>query len=393
MNLLMLLVGLVFILERLVKQALVMRFFARPIPALKRMPELVSILQPVVSGDPSLPEVLASTLTARSRFHREFLWLGDEDDAACASLCAAVMAAHPDADIRYVALPPAPQGYNPKTFKLANCANMARGDILCVLDDDTALPDDALESCLPYLDQPGVGLAFGLPYYVSFTNVWSSLTAIFVDSTSLLTSIPYAMLTPPFTINSMFYAMRRQTLARIGGFVGLERYLADDFAIAQRMRERGYRLAQTPLRHAIRTQVVDGTQYLRLLWRWFIAPRESVMRHLTLREGVIFYALGVLPSLYPLLAVILLFAEPTRMTLGVVFVFFALSFAIFAFNNWRYLGNAVPWNKAWLLPLVQVLTSIQIIVALLLPQRVYWRGNVMQIERGGTFRYLQRRGG
>ncbi len=207
----------------------------------------------------------------------------------------------------------------------------------------------------------------------------------------MLTYIPYTALTPPFTINGMFYAMRRHTLARIGGFVGLERYLADDFAIAQRVREHGYLLAQTPLLHPIRTQVADGTHYLRLLRRWFVAPRESVMRHLTAREGVIFYALGVIPALFPLVAVALLFLAPTRTTLGVMLSYFLLSFVLSLFNNWRYLGSAVPWDKVWLLPLVQLVTPLQIIVALVTPQRVNWRGNVMQIERGGTFRYLQRR--
>ncbi|MBA3825536.1 MAG: glycosyl transferase, partial [Ktedonobacterales bacterium] len=122
MNVLALLLGVLFILERLVKEVLVVRFFARAIPPYRRTPELVSILQPIVSGDPDLPAVLAATLTAPSRLRREFLWLGDEADAVGAEICAALMAQHPEADIRYVALPPAPQGYNPKMFKLANCA-------------------------------------------------------------------------------------------------------------------------------------------------------------------------------------------------------------------------------------------------------------------------------
>ena len=393
MTFIVLVFGALLVLERLGKEALVARFFARPIPPFKHVPELVSILQPVVSGDPSLPAVLAATLTARCRFRREFLWLGDEHDFACQQICEAVMARYPEADIRYVALPPPPQGYNPKMFKLATCASMARGDVICVLDDDTALPDDGLEQCLPYLDQPGVGLVFGLPYYTSFTNLWSSLTAMFVNSNSLLTYIPYTALTPPFTVNGMFYAMRRHTLARVGGFMGLERYLADDFAIAQRLREHGYLLAQTPVRHPIRTQVVDGAHYLRLLRRWFIAPRESVMRHIAMREQIIFYALGIVPAFFPLLAVALLIFAPSHTTLVMVLGYFALSIVIFAFNNWRYLDSAAPWRQAWLVPIVQLLTPLQILVALFAPQRVNWRGNVMQIERGGAFHYVQRRQG
>src|SRR5260370_36617783 len=153
-------------------------------------------------------------------------------------------------------LMPAPgEGNNPKMVKLLEGARLALGDVLCVLDDDTQLPDNGLEQCLPYLDEPGVGLAFGLPYYINFSNLWSSLVSYFVDSHSLLTYIPYTTLTQPFTIHGMFYAIRRDTLEAIGGFDGLQSALADDFAVAQRLREHGYRLAQTPLLHGISTHV------------------------------------------------------------------------------------------------------------------------------------------
>ncbi len=390
-NVVVIILGGLFIAERLVRQGLVMRFFARPVPAPTRVPALISIVQPVVSGDPFLPAMLAATLTARCRWPREFLWLGDEGDATCQAICADLMARHPEQAIRYVALPPAPQGYHPKTFKLANCANMARGDVICVLDDDTALTDDALERCLPYLDQPGVGLAFGLPCAANFSTIWSSLTAVLVNANSLLAYIPAAALASPVTINGAFYAMRRQTLARVGGFVGLERYLADDFAIARRVREKGFLLAQTPLLHRSRRQVVDGKHYLRLVRRWFVTPREAVLRHLAPRDAALYLGVGVLPMLFPLVAIALVFVVPTLVTVWLAVGYCALCCALVAFNNWRYLGRVMPWRAAWLLPVVLVVTPMQILAALVGPQRVRWHDNVMQIERGGTFRYVQRR--
>jgi len=39
-----------------------------------------------------------------------------------------------------------------------------------------------------------------------------------------------------------------------------------------------------------------------------------------------------------------------------------------------------------------LLLPLQIAAAILLPQRVNWRGHIMQIERGGGFHYLRRRG-
>ena len=65
---------------------MVVRFFRRaknqhrPPPG--QPPRLVSILQPILSGDPTLPQTLAHNLAARSTYAREFIWLVDEDDAA-----------------------------------------------------------------------------------------------------------------------------------------------------------------------------------------------------------------------------------------------------------------------------------------------------------------------
>jgi len=150
-------------------------------------------------------------------------------------------------------------------------------------------------------------------------------------------------------------------------------------------------LAQTPLLHPIRTQVRDGSHYLRLLRRWFIAPRESIMRYISPREQLTFYTLGFLPALFPLLTLVALVVLHTWGVLLFTLIYFGLSFAIFAYNNARYLRHAAPWGKAWLAPVMQVLFPVQVLLALLAPQRVNWRGNIMQVERGGTFRYVQRR--
>ena len=186
--------------------------------------------------------------------------------------------------------PPAPD-VNPKMLKLIEGAKLAHGGVLVVLDDDTRLPDGGLEQCLPYLRQPHVGLAFGLPYYVSFQNVWSSLIAYFVNSNSLLTYIPYLQLTKPFTINGMFYAIRREVFEQVGGFAGLEGFLADDFAIARRIQAHGYELAQTPLRHAISTHVAGASHYLSLMQRWFAGTT-----HRDAQDPYFLYAAGNIGS-------------------------------------------------------------------------------------------------
>jgi ceramide glucosyltransferase len=369
----------------------VVRFFRRPVPAPEREVRLVSILQPILSGDPTMPACLERNLTMRTSYPLEYIWLVDEEDREGVRICRELVARHPERDVHLHLMPPPGERDNPKMVKLIEGARLARGDLLCVLDDDTILPDDGLEQCLPYLDEPGVGLAFGLPYYVNFSNLWSSLVSYFVDSHSLLTYIPYTVLTEPFTINGMFYAIRRDTLEAVGGFDGLQSELADDFAVARRFREHGYRLAQTPLLHGISTHVTGPRHYLSLIQRWFIFPRESLMRHLGWRDRIVLYGFGLAPALFPLLLLLSLLKKPSRGKAAYTTLYFALSYVVFAGINRAYIHNAAPWGRSWLVPLIQALFPLQLTAALLSPKRIIWRGHTMQVERGGGFRFIEKR--
>jgi ceramide glucosyltransferase len=383
--------GLLLLAERAWKYCMVEQFFRRSIPDPVGDPMLVSILQPVLSGDPTLAACLERCLQFKSRYTLEVIWLADEDDAEGQRLCQGLMARYPQRDVQILTLPPPQEGQNPKTIKLIAGAKVARGDVICVLDDDTMLPDHGLESCLPFLDQPGVGLAFGLPYYVNFADSWSSMVSCFVNSNSLLTYVPYTTLTQPFTINGMFYAMRRETLASVGGFEAIEYVFADDFAVAQLFRSHGYQLAQTPLLHGISTTVRGPRHYLSLMQRWFVLPRESLLRHVGWYDRAIIYVLGLVPALFPLLLMLSLLFRPSRRKAGFALLYSGYSFSIFARLNARYLRNATPWSKVWRIPIMQVIFPAQLLMALLSPQRINWRGNIVQIERGGGFRYIRPR--
>ena len=380
---------LIILAERIFKHLLVVHFFRRAIPFSKQPVNLVSILQPILSGDPTMAAGLEQNLTMQTRYALEFLWLVDDDDLEAQRICGDLLARYPEKRAYLILLPAPGLKQNPKMVKLIAGAQRASGDVLCVLDDDTRLPNFGLETCLPYLDQPGVGLAFGLPYYVSFGNFWSRLVVYFVNSHSLLNYIPYAMLSEPVTINGMFYAIRREVLEKIGGFSGLEAILADDFAIALRMRMHGYRLVQTPLRHAISTWVGTPRSYFNLIQRWFIFPRESMMRHLKGRDQVIFYSMAMLPVFFPWLALAASIFAPSLWPVSVFY--FVYSYLIFAHFNQAYLEQASPWRFSYWVTLISLLLPVQILAALLAPQRIIWRGHIIQAEPGGSFQFVRRR--
>ncbi len=384
--------------EKVWKHWTVVRFFRRAtankaatVPLTVNLaPQRISILQPILSGDPTLARCLERNLQIQSRYELEYIWLIDADDAEAKRLCSELIDRFPNRDVKLLQLPPPDPRCSPKTTKLIAGAERATGDVICVLDDDTMLPNGGLEQCLPYLDHPGVGLAFGLPYYVHFGNVWSALVACFVNSHALMTYIPYTALVEPFTINGMFFAVRRATLDDVGGFRGLETALMDDFAIARRFRSHGYRLAQTPLLHPISNHVSGPGHYVRLLQRWFIFPRETVMKALPPRDLAVTYGLGLVATMSPLILAGYLMLRPSWLAGLVALAYTLYHMAIFAHFNHSYLRHATPWRFAGLVPIVQWLLPLQLLVALMSPQRIVWRGHVMQIEKGGTFRFVKR---
>jgi ceramide glucosyltransferase len=390
MNTVWLIIAALLALERLSKVLLVRHFFGRSVAPLTAH-HRVSILQPILGGDPALQTCLSENL-ARHAQH-EFLWLVDDNDHVALALCRQLMREHPHTNIRLHVMPPPPDGCNPKMFKLIEGIPRATGEYIAVLDDDTALPAGAFEQCLPYLAAPDAGLVFGLPYYVSFDNLWSSLIACFVNSNSLLTYIPYTYLSEPLTINGMFYVLRRETLAALGDLRGLETQLCDDYAVARHVLHNNFKLVQTPLRHTIRTTVTDARHYLSLLTRWLIFPQASIMRTAAWRVQAVFYGFAFLPALFPLLLTLAACWWNTSLVWLFWLAYLALNNALVAWLNRRYLESATPLRKLPLVLLMQILLPLHLLWSLVAPRRINWRGHLMHVQTDGGFRFIARRNG
>lgn len=250
----------------LLKFVLALRVARARTPPARQTPAPTTILQPILSGDPALAEVLATNLRALPQCR--FLWLLDEDDAHAQALTGQLCARHPDTAIDCVVLPPAPAGHNPKMHKLALAAAHVRTTHLLVLDDDTTLPAASLAELLARLDTGD--LATGLPCYLDDGRFASSLLAQFVNNNAALTYLPLLNAWPPPSINGMGYALRADALTRMGGFAPLTTLLADDLAVAERLRASGGRIHQSTAPLFVRTSVRDLRHYSQVMHRWFL---------------------------------------------------------------------------------------------------------------------------
>jgi ceramide glucosyltransferase len=96
-----------------------------------------------------------------------------------------------------------------------------------------------------------------------------------------------------------------------------------------------------------------------------------------------------LPVFFPWLALLLLAISPALWPLTLLY--FAYDYLVFAHFNLAYLERASPWGNSYWVTLLTLALPLQILAALLAPQRIIWRGHLMQAEAGGGFEFVQRR--
>lgn len=249
----------------------------------------ITVVQPILSGDPALASVLESNLL--SLVAARFLWLIDKDDPEAAVVTARLQARYPQRAIEIIAFDAAPEGINPKLFKLEQARPTIGTPYLLVLDDDAHLTAPALQQMMLALDDHS--LVTALPWYRAAGNRSSALLAQFVNDNSALTYLPLLPFTQPLTLNGMCYVISSTTLAQTGGFAPILRHLTDDLALATHLTRHHVRLVQSVAPVCVQTSIVDAGAYFRQMHRWFLfatlllrEKRWSVKLLIALLQGV-----------------------------------------------------------------------------------------------------------
>ena len=226
----------------------------------------VALLQPILGGDPLLEQVLADNLTALPQAH--FIWLLDDDDATGRTIADRLVAAHPQQRITCRLHGAAPDGVNPKVFKLAAALPDVVEPVLVVLDDDTRLSSHALARMVDELRH--ADLVTALPCYRDDGAPGARLMAQFVNNNAALTYLSLLPWRAPVSINGMCYAMHTAKLKASGGFLPIARHLADDLALARSLRAQGAVLHQSTASVEVQTHTPSLAHYHRQMHRWFL---------------------------------------------------------------------------------------------------------------------------
>lgn len=341
--------------------------------------EPVTVLQPILSGDPALEQVLAANLRIASP-RTTFCWLVDQEDAEARRIWARLSDASPDR-ARLILCPPPAEATNPKTAKLARGLREVATPYVAVLDDDTMLSSDILPRAVAALH--ACELYTGLPRYTGDNGWWSSLLAHFVNNNSAMTYLPMAALRHPITINGMFYVMRTDVLRGYGGFEPILPMLCDDYALARLVRSCGGRIHQSIAPQMLRTTINGPLHYVRVMHRWMVFANRLLRDQSTPTAALIVVLMGLPPAL--------LWVGLLSLLGGPWFWGFVPATAVLRHVVLRSLHRRLFGGASHLRPgmsLVAELLQPLHLVHSYVQRTIRWRTRRILVHANGTFSYL-----
>ncbi len=346
------------------------RFAAAPRPA-PRQRSPVTVLKPLYGDEPLLEEALSSHCRQHDWPCQIVFGVHSANDAALA-VVERVRGRYPHADIAVV-VDPAEHGPNRKVGNLINMLPAAKHDLLAIADSDLHVAPDYLERIVAALEVPGCGLAttlyVGLPASRGLTGI---LGAVGLRHYFL----PGALLARAMGRQDCLgatMALRRETLARIGGLEALVTHLADDNALGRLVHGLGLtvRLAGTvPATTVPETRISELYRH-ELRWARTIRALEPAgFAASCLQYPLVWAALALAVSAGALWAVILFLAAWLLRALAAHGVDRAL----------RPLlpGVAFP-SSFWLLPLRELM-SVIVMIASYGGDSVDWRGHTLHAD-------------
>ena len=209
------------------------------------LPTGVSVILPIKGLDPEVENHWRNWLTQRTSMGYEVIFsLQDPEDPALPIL-RGLLESMPEAPGR-ILVNPLRRGLNGKASNLFHGVAAARFEHLVVADADIDPPVDLLERLVPPLTDPGVGVVAALPVVSGATNLPGAVTALMLNTALTMQWMPQYMLGVPVAISGACFAIRRGTLAQIGGFEAFGGSVVEDAAMTKLIRAAGLEVLVGP---------------------------------------------------------------------------------------------------------------------------------------------------
>ncbi|MFZ2019524.1 MAG: bacteriohopanetetrol glucosamine biosynthesis glycosyltransferase HpnI [Methyloceanibacter sp.] len=278
----------------------------------------------------------------------------------------------PECKIR-LCIDPRAHGANRKISNLINMLPHASHDLIVLSDSDIRVAASYLENVISALEEPGVGMVTCLYCGVPAAGIWSRLAAEGINSHFLpnaLVGLRLGFAEPCFGAT---IALRRETLARIGGFQAFADQLADDYAMGMAIRRLGLRVV---IPHFVVSHVCCDRSFADLV-------RHELRAARTIRNIEPWGYAGLVvtnPTPFALAAAALAGFDLASLALLLVAL---ASRMIVSIQAGRLRGKERGGGAPWLSPFRDLL-SFAIFVASFLPGAVVWRGHRFELRSDGT---------
>ena len=354
--------------------AIAVQCFATRTAGTARHRPAVTVLKPLCGDEPRLEAALASIC---GQIYPEFQIIFGVQDANDPALRTVrrMQERFPACDIAVV-VDATFHGPNRKISNLMNMMSMAQHEVLVFSDSDLHVSPYYLEQIVATLETRATGLVttlcVGLP---TSAGLAGRLGATGISHSFLPGALMARALGREDCLGTTM-ALRRDTLAGIGGLDALVRHLADDNVLAQKVRKLGLgvKLAATVPMTAVPEASLRALWQHELRWARTIRALEPLLFLTSTLQFPLFWS-----------AVAVLLSGGSGWSLAL----FAGAWAVRAiaacwidralFQDWRPTAAA----PVWLLPLRDAM-SVGQVAASYLGARVVWRGHVMHADDGRT---------
>jgi ceramide glucosyltransferase len=351
----------------MIAAAITLRGSLPPTAVAGRRNDAVTILKPLHGAEPRLTDNLA-TFLAQDHDGPVQLLCGVQraDDPAIAAI-EALRARFPETRIDLIVDPTA-HGANGKIANLINLEPHIAHDVVVLSDSDMAVGPDYLPRLLAALDAPRTGAVTIAYNGRGDAGFWSRIAAAGL-SWQFLPGVVFGAahgLARPCMGSTI--AMRRGTLAAIGGFAAFADVLADDYAIGEAVAALGLEVAMPAMLVTHASTERDFGELWRHELRWGATVRDVVP---------VAYAMGVIAIPFPLALLAIPVHPLPGLALSGLALLARLSAAIVA--DRRGGARTAP---LWLLPLRDCLTFM-VFIASLTVRSVDWRGATLRMAQRG----------
>lgn len=344
---------------------------AKPVPASATIFPPVSILKPLKGTDPEMYESFRSHCLQDYPEYEIIFGVSDPEDPAVAAV-EELQREFPDRTIRLIVCNQI-LGPNVKVSNLEQMLQNARFQFLVVNDSDIRVESDYLQRVIAPLANDRVGVVTCLYRGMAAATVASKLEALGI-STDFCAGVLVAEKLEHglhFGLGSTL-AFRRGDLQRVGGFMSLIDFLADDYELGRRISRLGKKVILSDVVVETHLPEYDLRGFIDHQLRWFRGIRDA-------RLGGYIGLVSTFGVMWAVLTVVLAAAAPWSWLVLAPVLLLRMAMAFMMCRS--VLEDEESIERMWLLPLRDLIAA-GVWVASFAGHTVIWRGDQFHLKNG-----------